>query len=1146
MLHMKKNFLNPWRSRFVAILLTVLLVLGSFPAFAQEISLYEESQNFPVTRGVTYEGKTLFTSLGWQKIHILKVDLSSENVDINSLLPGKGLSQREALSKMVQENNAVAGINGDFFIMATPSAPIGAQVKDGRLVSSPSNRKDMAAFGLTMDKLPEILRMEFSGKVEAPDGTTFDVGGINKIGNGYGKIFIYTPDFGAATPVVADTASDFTFAIVRNNRIVNILDGKTADIPEDGLVLAAGGDGVNFLKSRFSIGDPVKLDLNMTPDISNLKMALGGGAVLVENGAIPSGFSHDIPGSHPRTAVGFSADKKTMFLVVVDGRQAESRGMTQKEMAELMVKLGASFALNLDGGGSSTMVVRPLGEKQPRVINSVSEGVQRLIANGIGIFSRASTGDVYGIKIVSASFNIPKGGHRTFEVRAYDKNYNPVDIDQDSIKWSVTNNLGAFNKNVFNALKSGYGQVTATLGSIKATQEIKVLSDGVALSVSPGKVQINNGAKKAFNVTITDKEGYKAPVEPVDIKWEVMGNIGNFSAGEFVAGQTPASGAVIAGFSGLRAGALVQVGMGEKLLEDFEKPDGKEFSSYPLTIGGSFSIVTQPEPVNKGTSSGKLAYEFSVGDSTRAAYVNFGGSGLSLPAGTVKLSLMVYGQAKGHWLRGTVTDADGNDYNIDFSKNIDWQGWKKVEAELPDGKEPFSLKRIYLVEIDPTDSDAGAIYLDNLSAVVVGKYDDSLLPASSPWFDPANNPSNMGNLIFSAVGSLTTDSGTESQKMASLAVSLANRYKPKINLIAGKFSITGKIPSNSPLATFMKNMKAAGPGYNTFAEKEAFVIFLDSSKGSLRLTDYNQWIKLRQDLNALPKSKTVFIAIDRAPEAFSDSLEGNLLKKILSDYVKNKNLNIWVLYGKAERFGARMENGVHYVSLPGINAKEPSVAIFNIAGGKVYYKVVPIVEKIVCETPAVKKGVAANLKVYGISPTGQKMLLSYPYAVDWKLPSDMGSLDSRSLVLTATKSGTLNLTVKAAGISSSFSLSVVDITVRVNGKEISFPDQQPYLNKDGRTMVPIRFISESLGAAVGWDEKTKTVTITGKDKSGEVMIVKLRIGENRATVNGKNVAFDTKAEFKNGRTMVPLRFVSEVLGAKVSWDQNTKTVNITN
>lgn len=1146
MLH-KKKFLCPWKSRFLPIFLAVLIMLGSFPVFAQEISLYEESQNFPVTRGVTYEGKTLFTSLGWQKIHILKVDLSSENIDIDSLLPGKGLSQREALSKMVQENNAVAGINGDFFIMATPSAPIGAQVKDGRLVSSPSNRKDMAAFGLTMDKLPEILRMEFSGKVEAPDGTTFDIGGINKIGDGYGKIHIYTPDFGTVTPAVSNTVSDLTFAIVRNNRIVNIIDGKTADIPEDGLVLAAGGDGANFLKSRFSTGDTIKLHLNMTPDISNLKMALGGGAVLVENGAVPASFSHDIPGSNPRTAVGFSADKKTMFLVVVDGRQAESRGMTQKEMAELMVKLGASFALNLDGGGSSTMVVRPLGEKQPQVINSVSGGVQRLITNGIGIFSRASAGNVYGLKIVADSFNIPRGGHRTFEVRAYDKNYNPLDIDVSSVKWSVSNNLGTFKNNVFFAVKSGYGQVTATLGSIKATQEIKVLSDGAALSVSPGKVQINNGAKKAFDVTIIDKEGYKAPVEPFDVKWEVMGNIGSFNNGEFVAGENPGSGAIIAGFSGLKAGALVLVGMGEKILDDFEKPDGREFSSYPSTTGGAFSIVTQPEPVNSGTSSGKLAYEFPVGNSTRAAYVNFGSNGLPLPVGTVKLSLMVYGQARGHWLRGTVTDAEGNEYNIDFSKDVNWQGWKKVEAELPDGKQPFSLKRIYLVEIDPTDSDSGAIYLDNLAAAVAGKYDSSLLPPPSPWFDTANTSSKTGNIVIGAFGSLAMDSSPESQKMASLIASLTNQYRPKMNLIAGQTSINSKISSNSPLAAFIKNMKTAGTGYKTLADNEAFFIFLDSSRGSLRLTDYNQWIKLRQDLNALPISKTVFIAIDRAPETFLDSLEGNLLKKILSDYVKNKNLNIWMLYGGAERFGARMENGVHYVSLPGTNAKEPSVTIFNIGRGQVYYKVVPVVEKIVSETPAVKKGLAANLKIYGISPGGQKVLLSYPYAVEWKLSSNkLGTFDSRELVFKAASTGTLNFTVKTAGISSAFNLTVVDMTVKVNGKEISFPDQQPYLNKDGRTMVPVRFISESLGAKVSWDEKTKTVTITGKDRAGESRTVKLKIGENKAVINGKTVTFDTRAEFKNGRTMVPLRFVSEVLGAKVTWDQSTKTVNITN
>ncbi|WP_422446172.1 copper amine oxidase N-terminal domain-containing protein [Thermoanaerobacterium sp. DL9XJH110] len=113
------------------------------------------------------------------------------------------------------------------------------------------------------------------------------------------------------------------------------------------------------------------------------------------------------------------------------------------------------------------------------------------------------------------------------------------------------------------------------------------------------------------------------------------------------------------------------------------------------------------------------------------------------------------------------------------------------------------------------------------------------------------------------------------------------------------------------------------------------------------------------------------------------------------------------------------------------------------------------------------------------------------------------------------------------------------MTVRLNGKEMTFPDQQPYINKNMRTMVPVRFISEGLGAKVGWDEKSKTVTIEAKDR-----VIKLRMGENKATVNGKTLTFDTKAEFKNGRTMVPLRFVSEAMGAKVFWDEAAKTVEI--
>ncbi|NLZ52681.1 MAG: copper amine oxidase, partial [Thermoanaerobacteraceae bacterium] len=604
MLHIIKKY---WIKRFIHCILVILaFTYALMPAFGQEVLLHEEFESFPVTGGVTYEAKTLFTSQGWQKIHILRVNLESENVDVDTIIGKDGLSKRDSLNRMVQDNGAVAGINGDFFIMATPSAPIGPQISNGKLISTPLNNMDMAAIGLTFDKLPEILKLEFSGRLIAPDRSYYTVEGVNKIRNSYNNIFVYTPEFGTTTPKPGEGAPNLTFATVKDNRIVSFSEGKTTEIPKDGLVLMAWGDGANYLKTHFSIGDPIELDLKITPDISNLKMLLGGGAVLVDNGNIPKVFSHNILGTHPRTAIGFTADKKTMIMAVVDGRQAKSRGMSQQEMAQLMLSLGAYNALNLDGGGSSTMVVRPFGETQAKVINNPSEGVQRLIPNAVGIFSKAPVGDIYGLKITASSFNIAKGSHRAFDVIAYDENYNIVNFDSRQVKWNVSQDLGYFNDNVFIAQKSGKAQVVATLGNIKATQEIKVLEDNIMLSVEPSKIHVNPGSKAALKVYVTDSKGFKAPLESVDVNFDLVGEIGSMNGLEFTAGQTPSNGAVIAEFAGLKAGTLVQTGYQSVLIDDFENMQGKSFDGYPQYVGGSLDIASLPDPVFSGRFSGKL------------------------------------------------------------------------------------------------------------------------------------------------------------------------------------------------------------------------------------------------------------------------------------------------------------------------------------------------------------------------------------------------------------------------------------------------------------------------------------------------------------------------------------------------------------
>jgi len=113
------------------------------------------------------------------------------------------------------------------------------------------------------------------------------------------------------------------------------------------------------------------------------------------------------------------------------------------------------------------------------------------------------------------------------------------------------------------------------------------------------------------------------------------------------------------------------------------------------------------------------------------------------------------------------------------------------------------------------------------------------------------------------------------------------------------------------------------------------------------------------------------------------------------------------------------------------------------------------------------------------------------------------------------------------------------VSVYVNDRAVSFPDQRPFIDANSRTLVPIRFIAEEMGAVVNWDGTANLVTI-----ENEGVTINLTIGEKRAKVNGAWKSFDTQAILYNARTMVPLRFISETLGAEVQWDGATRTVYI--
>ena len=174
--------------------------------------------------------------------------------------------------------------------------------------------------------------------------------------------------------------------IIRDNRIAEFSDGDSP-IPENGFVLSAD-DSHKELLDKMKIGDKAMATISSYPDIRNVSYGFSAGPILVKDGEIQDKLQEDFTVSsgiiskrNPRTAAG-RTNNNHLLLVVVEGRNTRSVGMTLKELGELMHSLGAVDAINLDGGGSSEMVV---GGK---IVNELPTGQERPLANAVLIFHK--------------------------------------------------------------------------------------------------------------------------------------------------------------------------------------------------------------------------------------------------------------------------------------------------------------------------------------------------------------------------------------------------------------------------------------------------------------------------------------------------------------------------------------------------------------------------------------------------------------------------------------------------------------------------------------------------------------------------------------------------------------------------------------
>ncbi|WP_416198715.1 MAG: NAGPA domain-containing protein [Sporanaerobacter sp.] len=946
---------NSFKKFLVSLIAISLILSGNIFSIAeakktqdQTYTIYETTNAEDLSSGVVHENVLKFTNKGWWNINVLRVNLEDEYTEIKGLFSSKGISSREKVSTMVKESNAIAGVNGDFFEYKPFPSPIGTLINDGEIISSPMAKEyAKPAFVLTDSKNASITYFDKRlAAVSSATGVEVILSAINKVSQAYEEVMLYNKHWGAKS-IGNKLHKDLIEIVVVDNIVTDVRIGQPpVDIPENGYILAGRGRVEERLLNNFHLGDTVELKLSTTPNYENIKMAIGGGSIILKNG-VPMNTDIAANGLDPRTGIGISKDGKELIIATIDGRDSSFKGVTGKTFGSIMKELGANDALLFDGGGSTTMAVKYVDEENVKVVNKPSDGGERKVINGVGVFSNAPKGNLSSIKVTTDDKNMFLNTTRRFNIKGYDEYKNPIEVDQEKVTYTVEGIKGEFNGNTLKALSTGKGKVIANYEGITSSIDIQVFETVRDIVSDIDKFTIDINSQKNLGVFYgKDRDGFDAIVYPEDVKWEIIGDVGRVENGIFYSSSEPSSGAITARIGDGVENILVAVGSKGVLIESFEDLNRVSFSSYPAEVSGSIGLVSEAK---EGNGSLSLKYDFTVGDKTRAAYVNLNPNdqkGILLDGNPKKLGLWVYGDEGNSWLRGNITDKNGTEYNIDFAKVVDWTGWQYITADIPSNiTYPITLNKIYLVETDPVKKGSGEIYMDGLVAIYPSSYKNMVLPASSNMTDVKNKEVKKDKNGFSFIVTSAPQNLDDVVKYKASDKIKSNVNKHDLAIFMG-----------GSTADFKKGLKPktiidVKSGYKPYRYGNVLFIKADSSKNGLRATNPEQWLWLKHDLeNAKEKNIVVILPTPIFGNGgFTDKLEAELLHSILSE-VKLNGKDVWVVYG-GNGTNTDLKDGIRYIQVNSKGVSNPqdiyniSMAEFVVNKDNITYQIKPVFQR---------------------------------------------------------------------------------------------------------------------------------------------------------------------------------------------------------
>jgi hypothetical protein len=389
----------------VAIAAAAVLSVGAMQGVGQAAS------STPLAPGVSYQTFSLTASHGAVHGYAITVDLRRAAV---GLLHPAAVAARLPVSAMADAQHAIAGVNGDFFNISETHAGVaptnssdGPEISGGRALkaavpdsqrfgpSLPAGTSTRDVIGVGADGRGQLGSLTLRGSVLV-SGRRLDLAGVNQYAVSDGGIGAFTSAWGdtsrARVVCGSDTSrldpcsTDTAEVVVRHGIVVSVAATPAAGAIPAGTVVLDGRDAGADALRRLRVGEPALVSYRLDSSTRTpFRFAVGGFPILRDGAPLPD---LDNTVSAPRTAAGVSADGRRFFLITLDGRAELSGGLTVQELALQLESMGAAFGVNLDGGGSSTIVTRLPGQPSVTVDNNPSDGSERPVANGIGVFSR--------------------------------------------------------------------------------------------------------------------------------------------------------------------------------------------------------------------------------------------------------------------------------------------------------------------------------------------------------------------------------------------------------------------------------------------------------------------------------------------------------------------------------------------------------------------------------------------------------------------------------------------------------------------------------------------------------------------------------------------------------------------------------------